>query len=121
MGLRDKWAAMRSRSHQTSRIESPVDYGNEAVEELTVVDSETVYKVYKRRWAGVVIIMWLNIVSSWRYRAPSLSFAPAPQLPFLDVDTFLMFRQLDCVRTCCRIDEGFLWVILDDPGELAFY
>jgi hypothetical protein len=67
MWIWDKLSALRTRSRETSRIDSPVDEGNDvAVEELTVVDSETVYKVYKRRWIGVVIIMLLNIVSSWR-------------------------------------------------------
>jgi hypothetical protein len=68
MGIKDKLSAMGTRSRQTAtRIDSPVDEGHDvAVEELTVVDSETVYKVYKRRWLGVAIIMLLNIVSSWR-------------------------------------------------------
>jgi len=67
MGLKDNLlSALQTRSRETSRIESPVDEGNGAVEELTVVDSGTVYKVYKRRWMGVAIIMLLNIVSSWR-------------------------------------------------------
>jgi hypothetical protein len=77
MGIKDKWSAMRARSRETTRLDSPVDEGNDvAVEELTVVDSETVYKVYKRRWIGVVIIMLLNIVSSWRYSLLSLSLPP---------------------------------------------
>ena len=32
-----------------------------------MVDEGTVYRVYKKRWIGVAIIMLLNIVSSWRY------------------------------------------------------
>lgn len=38
------------------------------------VDDTAVYKVYKRRWLGVAIIMLLNIVSSWKYLSFSLNF-----------------------------------------------
>jgi len=68
MAIKDRFVALSSRSLENStRIDSPVSEMGGAMEELTVVDSGTVYKVYKRRWIGVAIIMLLNIVSSWRY------------------------------------------------------
>ena len=68
MAMKDRLAALGARSPENStRIYSPVSEMAGAMEELTVVDSGTVYKVYKRRWIGVAIIMLLNIVSSWRY------------------------------------------------------
>lgn len=64
MTLKDHLIALKSRStDQTTRIDSPP---NPAAEEV-VEDDGTVYRVYKKRWIGVAIIMLLNIVSSWRY------------------------------------------------------
>lgn len=54
----------RSQEHAT-RVSSGDFTGDGEVE----IEDPTVYKVYKRRWLGVAIIMLLNIVSSWRYRA----------------------------------------------------
>ena len=50
------------------RIDSPESETNGTA--LEVDDSTTIYRVYKRRWFGVAIIMLLNIVSSWRYTNP---------------------------------------------------
>jgi hypothetical protein len=41
-----------------------VDLDDEAILE---VENPIIYKTYKRRWIGVVNIMLLNIISSWRY------------------------------------------------------
>jgi hypothetical protein len=61
MAIRDKLIAMKNRQHeQATRIYS---------RDNTSIDVETeeiVYRVYKRRWLGVGIIMLLNIISSWR-------------------------------------------------------
>jgi len=65
MSLKNKFIALKSRStEQTTRIDSPP---NMNIEEDVVVDDGTVYRVYKKRWIGVAIIMLLNIVSAWRY------------------------------------------------------
>ena|SRR6266516_1366815 len=65
MAIKDKLLAFKSRSQeQTTRIDSlELERNGTALE---IVDSTTVYRVYKRRWFGVAIIMSLNIVSSWR-------------------------------------------------------
>ena len=47
---------------------------NENGARFETVDDAPVYKVYKRRWFGVAIIMLLNIVSSWKYLSFSLNF-----------------------------------------------
>jgi hypothetical protein len=44
-----------------------VDSGDFTANGDVEIEDPTVYKVYKRRWIGVVIIMLLNIVSSWRF------------------------------------------------------
>lgn len=63
MTLKDQLIALKSRStDQTTRIDSPPNLNTEEV----VEDDGTVYRVYKKRWIGVAIIMLLNIVSSWR-------------------------------------------------------
>ena len=65
MAITDKLLAFRSRSQErTTRIASLDSETNGTA--LEFLDSTTVYRVYKRRWFGVVIIMLLNIVSSWR-------------------------------------------------------
>src|SRR5271155_4278362 len=65
MSLKNKLIALKSRStDQATRIDSPPNIN---IEEDVVVDDGTVYRVYKKRWIGVAIIMLLNIVSSWRY------------------------------------------------------
>jgi len=82
--MKDRLAALSTRSPENStRIDSPVSETAGAMEELVVVDSGTVYKVYKRRWIGVAVIMLLNIVSSWRY--PSLPCSPEEILTNLAV------------------------------------
>jgi hypothetical protein len=66
MSLKNKLIALKSRStDQATRIDSLPNTNIE--EEDVVVDDGTVYRVYKKRWIGVAIIMLLNIVSSWRY------------------------------------------------------
>ena len=65
---------MRRKDHiQLKDQNSPGDGVTAVDEELTFTPSRqmddvdtTIYKVYKRRWIGVVIIMLLNIVSAWR-------------------------------------------------------
>jgi len=61
-------------------------------EELNPISSiplsdTTIYKVYKRRWIGVVIIMLLNIVSAWRYSFWSLLFWRGSWIAFAPVAT----------------------------------
>jgi hypothetical protein len=69
MAIKDKVMALKNRSpEQSTRIDSPELETNATA--LEVVDSTTIYRVYKRRWFGVAIIMLLNIVSSWRYTNP---------------------------------------------------
>jgi hypothetical protein len=64
MTLKDQLIALKSRrTDQTTRIDSPPNLNTEDVAE----EDGTVYRVYKKRWIGVAIIMLLNIVSSWRY------------------------------------------------------
>jgi hypothetical protein len=65
MTLKSQLIAMKSRSSDnTMRIDSPP--GTAGEDDGPGVEDRTVYKVYKRRWLGVAIIMLLNIVSSWR-------------------------------------------------------
>ena len=69
MTIKDKLIALKSRPQKhTARIPSPESETNHNA--TVEVDDTVIYRVYKRRWLGVVIIMLLNIVSSWRY-APS--------------------------------------------------
>jgi hypothetical protein len=59
MGIVDKVIALKDRpQEQATRIDSPID-------DAPSLDETTVYRVYKRRWVGVAIIVLLNIVSSW--------------------------------------------------------
>ena len=67
MAIKDKIAVLANRSFEVTRIDSEEDNTNAMTLE---VEDPIVYKVYKRRWIGVVIIMLLNIVSSWRYIYP---------------------------------------------------
>jgi hypothetical protein len=72
MTLRDTIFGFKSRSQgQVTRVDSGDFTANGGVE----IEDPTVYKVYKRRWIGVVIIMLLNIVSSWRF-VPLLTCNP---------------------------------------------
>jgi hypothetical protein len=66
MTIKDKLIALKGRGAQeeSSRIPSPELQMNGAHVDI---DDTTVYRVYKKRWLGVGIIMLLNIVSSWRY------------------------------------------------------
>lgn len=69
MAIKDKLMALKNGSpEQSTRIDSPELETNATA--LEVDDSTTIYRVYKRRWFGVAIIMLLNIVSSWRYTNP---------------------------------------------------
>jgi hypothetical protein len=52
-------------TQETTRHNSPESNTNDS--SMEIIDSTTIYHVYKKRWIGVVIIMLLNIVSSWRY------------------------------------------------------
>jgi hypothetical protein len=64
MAIGSKLIALKNRTNdQTTRITS-IDYTGPA--DVANENDETVYRVYKRRWLGVAIIMLLNIVSSWR-------------------------------------------------------
>jgi hypothetical protein len=66
MTIKDKLIALKSRPQErTTRIPSPESDMNRNA--TVQVDETVIYRVYKRRWLGVVIIMLLNIVSSWRY------------------------------------------------------
>ena len=66
MAMKDKIMTLKMGSPEhTTRIDSPESETNGTA--LEVDDSITIYRVYKRRWFGVAIIMLLNIVSSWRY------------------------------------------------------
>jgi hypothetical protein len=61
MGIMDRVIALKDCSQERSqRVGSAGDDGSN-------IDDPTVYKVYKRRWIGVAIIMLLNIVFSWGY------------------------------------------------------
>jgi hypothetical protein len=65
MAITDKLRAMKGRSQdQATRLDSRGDSTANGVD--VDIDEVIVYKVYKRRWLGVAIIMLLNIVSSWR-------------------------------------------------------
>lgn len=55
--------------HKRPRVQATRINSAEITEEINL-DETTVYRVYKRRWIGVGIIMLLNIVSSWRYLTP---------------------------------------------------
>lgn len=69
MAIKDKIMALKNRSpEQTTRIDSPEAETDETGSEF--VDSTAIYRVYKRRWFGVVVIMLLNIISSWRHPNP---------------------------------------------------
>jgi hypothetical protein len=60
MGLADKIIPLRDHPHpQATRVYSEI-------EEVPINDP-TIYRVYKRRWIGVTIIVLLNIVFSWGY------------------------------------------------------
>ena len=64
MPFKKQLIALKSRgAEHSTRIDSP----SNTVREDEVVEDGTVYRVYKKRWIGVAIIMLLNIVSSWRY------------------------------------------------------
>jgi len=63
MTFRDTLLGLKSRSQEHATRVSSGDFTGNDVE----IEDPTVYKVYKRRWFGVAIIMLLNIVSSWRY------------------------------------------------------
>jgi hypothetical protein len=98
MGIMDRVIALKDRSQERAqRVGSAGDDGSN-------IDDPTVYKVYKRRWIGVAIIMLLNIVFSWGYALCCLA----------DV-------QMDCFCPCGKLDKGLLWIIVDDAGQLAVH
>jgi len=76
MTFRDTILGLKSRSQEHATRVSSGDFTGNDVE----IEDPIVYKVYKRRWFGVAIIMLLNIVSSWRY---------------------VCERYLTCSETCC--------------------
>ena len=83
MAMKKKLGTLRSRDDSATRIDSR-DGPNPTVVEVQVEDS-TVYKVYKRRWIGVVFIMLLNIVSSWRYELFRFAIHGAVGYPLLQL------------------------------------
>ena len=77
MTLWDTILGAKSRAQgRATRVDSG-DFNANGESDVEIEDP-TVYKVYKRRWIGVAIIMLLNIVSSWRYSLSRLSFTPFP-------------------------------------------
>lgn len=66
MSSKDGPIALNSRSEEhITRINSSVEH--EANGTTAEIEDSPIYRVYKRRWIGVVLIMLLNIISSWRY------------------------------------------------------
>ena len=103
MAIRDKLIALKGRTREhTTRINSLEYSPNGQVDTLS--DEGTVYKVYKRRWFGVAIIMLLNIISSWRFRDPLNMLNTCADFSFLvglhlrlsrdSRGTFFIFHQL---------------------------
>jgi len=67
MAIMDKFIALKGRSREHSTRVDSIEYQPSHEQANLVIDEATVYKVYKKRWIGVAIIMLLNIVSSWRF------------------------------------------------------
>ncbi len=77
MTLWDTILGVKSRTQdRATRVDSG-DFNANGDRDVEIEDP-TVYKVYKRRWIGVAIIMLLNIVSSWRYLLSRFSFTLSP-------------------------------------------
>jgi hypothetical protein len=75
MTLRDTILGLKSRTQDRATRVNSGDFNAHGDRDVEIEDP-TVYKVYKRRWIGVAIIMLLNIVSSWRYLYALLSQTP---------------------------------------------
>lgn len=93
MTLWDTILGVKSRAQdRATRVDSGDFNANGEID--VEIEDPTVYKVYKRRWIGVAIIMLLNIVSSWRYLLSSLSFTLSP----ISRPGFLLARISSCTR-----------------------
>ena len=68
MGALDKIVPLDRLQEQTTRVASRLDDTLSSDTAAYRIDSDpAVYKVYKKRWIGVAIIVLLNIVFSWGY------------------------------------------------------
>jgi len=71
------------------------------------------YRVYRRRWAGLLVLMAMNIVTSWGVRFGKL---------FIDGGQGAdLWNAVAHVRACQRLFPGVFWVIFHDSNKLALH